>query len=82
MIYKVGDMVQLGDEDHMQNSYLPIEFAGKIVEICEVTPNKYWFYAKYNSPIRHKWYIHHEDCELYMPYDMPNKNELLDFIGI
>ena len=80
MIYKVGDMIQLGDEDHVLNSNLPIEFAGEIVEICEVAPDKYWFYAEYRSSIRHKWYIYHEDCELYMPYDMPDKNELLDFI--
>lgn len=84
MLYKVGDMIRLGDEWHMDNSNLPHEFAGKVVEICEVSSNKYWFYDdEYYDFIRpQRWYVYHGDCELYVPYDMPDKNDLLDFIGI
>ena len=81
MIYKVGDMIQLGDEDHIQNSNLPIGFAGRIVEICEVTSNKYWFYAEYDASLMNKWYVYHEDCELYMPMNITTA-ELIDFLEI
>ena len=81
MIYKVGDMIQLGDEDHMDNSRLPHKFAGKIVEIREVDSSKYWFYAEYGSRGTGRWYVYHEDCELYTPMNITT-TELIDFLEI